>query len=111
MFEIFGKSKVVVNHHGNVPQFANNMRLYEATGSRALLVTDWKPDLSDIFEDGIDVISYRRPSECIARISYYLENGRERQQIAQRGQTRTLQTHTYLHRMKQLVQLIAKISG
>ena len=41
--------------------YANNMRLYEATGVGALLVTDWKENLGEMFEPGKEVVAYRSP--------------------------------------------------
>ena len=32
-----------------MPAHANNLRLYEATGVGAMLLTDWKPDLAELF--------------------------------------------------------------
>jgi spore maturation protein CgeB len=106
MFNILGNSRIVVNHHGNVPPFANNMRLYEATGSGALLLTDWKPDLSDIFDVGTEVVAYRDAQEAVELVRYYLEHETERRAIARAGQARTMQCHTYARRMEELVSII-----
>ena len=56
-------SRITLNHHGNVPAFANNLRLYEATGVGTLLITDWKPDLHEVFEPGKEVVAYRSTGE------------------------------------------------
>ena len=46
MYRILHASRVTLNHHGDVAPYANNMRLFEATGVGALLVTDWKMNLT-----------------------------------------------------------------
>jgi spore maturation protein CgeB len=108
MFEVLGRSQMVVNHHGNVAPFANNMRMYEATGSRALLITDWKPDLDDIFYDGKEVVSYRTDDECLQKIEYYLKHDQQRRDIASAGQERSLRDHTYRVRMQELTELLGR---
>lgn len=106
MFQILRDSRITLNHHGNVPPFANNMRLYEATGTGTLLMTDWKQNLADMFVPGHDVAAYRGTEDCIQQINYYLEHEEERQAIAKHGQDRVLREHTYRRRMQELVRLI-----
>jgi spore maturation protein CgeB len=41
MFKILARSKIVINRHGTIAgNYAVNMRMYEATGSGAMLVTE-----------------------------------------------------------------------
>jgi hypothetical protein len=109
MYQALRNAKIVFNHHGDVPACANNMRLYEATGVGALLVTDWKEDLREIFEPGEEVAAYRTPEECVEQIDYYLRHDAEREAIARRGQARTLRDHTYRARVQQIAQLAQSI--
>jgi spore maturation protein CgeB len=106
MYEILYRSKIVVNHHGDVAPYANNLRLFEATGTGALLLTDWKENLWEMFEPGKEVATYRGPEECIEAVSYYLEHEDARASIAHAGQQRTLRDHSYTQRMEELVELV-----
>jgi spore maturation protein CgeB len=108
MYAILLNSKITLNHHGNIPPYANNCRLYEATGVGTFLITDWKMNLHEIFEPGKEVIAYRTPEECAELIQYYLEHEAERKAIARAGQERTLKEHTYYHRMQELVEIVRK---
>ncbi len=108
MYQILRNSKITLNHHGNVPPFANNMRLYEATGVGTLLLTDWKANLQEMFEPGREVAAYRSVEECIELIKHYLEHEEDRMTVAQAGQARTLRDHTYQNRMQQLVELVSR---
>ena len=40
MYAVIRRSVLTLNHHGSVPPYANNMRLYEATGVGSLLVNE-----------------------------------------------------------------------
>ena len=109
MYRILVNSKITVNYHiGMAKSYANNMRLFEATGVGTLLVTDWKKNLHEMFEPGKEVVSYRTPEECAEMIQYYLDHDSEREAIACAGQQRTLREHTYYQRMQQLVGIIGK---
>jgi spore maturation protein CgeB len=108
MYQVLRDSFLTLNHHGDVPPYANNMRLFEATGVGTLLITDWKANLHEMFEPGKEVVSYRSAEECAEMIQYYLEHDQEREGIARAGQQRTLRDHTYYKRMQELVNIVQK---
>ena len=77
MFAIFRRSQIVINQHiGIAGGFANNMRLYEATGCGAALVTDRKTNLQDLFDVGSEIVDYGDPAECLARVENIAERAR-----------------------------------
>lgn len=108
MYQILLESKITLNHHGDIAPYANNMRLYEATGVGTLLITDWKENLDEIFEPGKEVVAYKSPEECLELIEYYLGHEEEREDIAHAGQERTLKEHTYYQRMQEFVEIVEK---
>ncbi|BCA54467.1 hypothetical protein W02_16070 [Nitrospira sp. KM1] len=108
MYDILSSSKLTINHHGDVAPYANNMRLYEATGVGTCLLTDWKPNLCDMFAPGREVLAYRRDEECVELVRRYLGQDGERETVARAGQDRTLREHTYYHRMQEFVGIVEK---
>lgn len=108
MYQILSNSKITINHHGNIPPYANNLRLYEATGVGTLLITDWKNNLQNIFILGKEVVAYKNIEECIELIRYYLKHDNEREEIARAGQERTIKEHNYYNRMEKLANVIQK---
>ena len=107
MYAILGRSRITLNHHiGIAEHFANNMRLFEATGMGALLITDWKQNLGELFDPGTEVAAYRSADECAELIEHYLGHPRELEAMARAGQQRTLREHTYAQRMKEFVDLV-----
>lgn len=109
MYRLMLQSKITLNRHIDVAENnANNMRLYEATGCGALLITDQKDNLGELFVPGREVVAYKNLNELVSRIKYYLSHDQERSKIAKNGQKRTLKDHTYNVRMKQLVNIIQK---
>ena len=107
MFRILGQSRIALNRHiGSATRYANNMRLYEATGMGALLLTDHKENLAEIFEPGSEVLAYRSVAECVELARYYLEHELERQAIARAGRRRVLRDHTYAQRAQEMETII-----
>jgi len=108
MFRVLAESRIAVNRHIDVAEgYANNMRLYEATGVGALLLTDAKRNLGELFADG-EVVAYRDEDELVDAIDYYLVHEDERRAIAEAGQRRTLTDHTYAVRMQELAGILGR---
>lgn len=109
MYKLMLQSKITINRHIDVAEnYANNMRLYEATGCGAMLITDKKDNLGSIFQVGKEVVSYTNVDDLVDKIKYYLRYDKEREKIAKAGQKRTLADYTYEVRMKQLLEIIQK---
>lgn len=109
MFSTLRRSRITINHHIDVAQtYANNMRLFEATGCGALLVTDHKDNLHDLFTIGEEVVAYRSLEECAELVRYYLGHPEEARRIAERGQARTFRDHTYAKRMAQTAEVLSR---
>ena len=109
MFRILASSRIVLNRHiTDARQYANNMRLYEATGVGSLLVTDAKENLADLFEPDSEVVTYRSGHELVAQLRHYQADEDARREIAAAGQARTLRDHTYAVRMFELAEILER---
>jgi len=103
MFQQLHDSRVALNTHIDISTFnASNMRLFEATGVGTCLLTDWKSNLSGLFELDSEVVAYRDEDECVEKVEYLLGHDSERRSIAAAGQRRTLRDHSFAHRAAQL---------
>ncbi len=95
------------NIHGEIAKgCAGNLRLFEATGVGTCLITDWKRNLSELFEPEKEVITYKTKEECIEKIKWLLMNPLETQKIAKAGQARTLKDHTTENRAELIHELL-----
>lgn len=109
MFNILLSSNITINRHIDIIiNHAGNMRLYEATGCGALLITDYKDNLNEIFEIGKEVVAYHSPQECASLIKYYMANPNDAEKIARAGQIRTLREYTYEKRMHKTAEILER---
>ena len=107
MYAVLARAQIVVNRHIDVAEgFANNMRLFEATGCGAMLITEAAPNLSDLFEPSREVASYSDPDELVEMVRHYSRERDERVAIAKAGHERTLRDHTYGRRIEQLAEVL-----
>lgn len=110
MFQQLRDARVVFNNHIDIsPVSASNMRLFETTGVGACLLTDWKENLSELFEPGKEVLTYRSAEECVEKVNYILEHEEERRELAAAGQLRTLREHTFDNRAARIDEIIRSV--
>lgn len=109
MFEIMAQSYITINRNADVEtDYIGNMRIYEATGCGALLLTNDGLNMPELFEDD-EVLKYNTPEEAVELVDYYLEHREEGELIAERGQKRTLTDHTYEQRMAEIADVLEKM--
>jgi spore maturation protein CgeB len=107
MYRILARARIVLNRHIDAAEgYANNMRLYEATGMGALLVTEAAPNLSELFDPGREVVTYDGLDDLVDKVRHYLSDEQDRLTIARAGQARTLRDHTYLQRIDELAGML-----
>ena len=110
MYEVIRRSRITLNFHIDLAEgWANNMRLYEATGVGALLLTDWKKNLHEMFVPGEHVVAYRNADGCVALIHALLADETTRGRIAAAGQQHAIQQQNYFRRVGEIVALAEKL--
>ena len=108
-YDVLARSKIVLNRHiGCAGNDASNMRMFEATGMGACLLTDNKRNLAELFEPGVEVVTYDSVDDAIEKVDWLLEHDAEREAIAAAGQRRTLEDHSFAARVKTLEGIIGE---
>jgi hypothetical protein len=111
MHRVFAESKVVINRHGQVADgYAVNYRLFEATSMGAILVTEEGKNISELFEPGVEVLTYRTLEEAAEKVKMALDDYPKWSELAQAGQKRTLENHTFYHRAAQISKTLEELS-
>jgi len=107
MYQALRRSKITLNSHIDMAgQEAGNMRLFEATGVGAFLLTDFKDNLHTLFAPEREVAVWRSIDDCLAAIGRALGDADSRAAIAAAGQARTMAQHTYRRRAAEILGLV-----
>jgi spore maturation protein CgeB len=110
MYQVLQRSRITLNSHIDLAgREAGNMRLFEATGVGAFLLTDFKENLDTLFVPDREVGVWRSTDDCCAAIGRYLDDDKGRAEIAQAGQARTMAQHTYRHCTSAILELVEEI--
>jgi spore maturation protein CgeB len=79
------------------------MRLFEATGVGAFLLTDFKDNLDTLFAPDREVAVWRSTGDCLDAIGRAIADDKGRAEIARGGQAKTMAQHTYRHRTAEIL--------
>jgi spore maturation protein CgeB len=109
MYQALQRSKITLNSHIDMAgREAGNVRLFEATGVGAFLLTDFKDNLHTLFDPDREIAVWRSIGDCVAGIERYLADDTSRAAIAKAGQDRTMTTHTYRQRTREIMEIVEK---
>jgi hypothetical protein len=108
MYRILKKTKILINKHIEDTEFAGNMRLFEATGSGCLLITDNKKDIDKFFNINEEVVVFNDKEDLIDKINFYLNSPGKLKNIADNGKKKTITVHNYKNRVNELDIFIKK---
>jgi spore maturation protein CgeB len=104
------RAKIVLNIHRDEIADVGNIRVYEATGVGACLLTDRGELLRDRFEPGVEVATFEGADELVEKVKYLLSHALERERIAAAGQQRCLADHTVERRCEIIAKQIEMLA-
>jgi spore maturation protein CgeB len=101
------RAKIGVNIHYN--DFGlGNQRLYHLPANGVLQITDCADHLHNVFQPGMEALTYRNADELIDLIRYYLSADSEREAIARAGYRRTMADYKFTAVTRRVGRLIVE---
>lgn len=102
---VYNKAKINLNItlrsiHSGIP-----LRAFEILGSGGFLLSNYQSDFADCYVDREDYVTFVSRDDMLNKIEYYLSHEKEREEIAVNGLRRTIENHTYEHRVMELINL------
>lgn len=111
--KIFGATDININLHSSSERDGVdptgdfvNPRTFELAAAGAFQLVDERSLLTECFEPGKEVVTFRNVPELKEKIAYYMNHPAERQAIADRGRARALRDHTYDKRIQQMLSIM-----
>lgn len=111
MYKIYLRSKIVVNRHGEVAEgYANNMRMFEATGCGAVLVTEDAPNMDQYFNPRTEIRTYKNTGDAVRICRELLEFPDWRRMTGALGFERTWKTNLYEQRLVPVEKILREMA-
>jgi spore maturation protein CgeB len=112
MYQVLRRSRITLNSHIDLAgREAGNMRLFEATGVGAFLLTDFKDNLHTLFAPDREVAVWRSIDDCLATIGRAIGDDDGRAAVARAGHARTMTQHTYRHRATEIIGFVDELQA
>ena len=116
MASIYGAARIGVHYIFCTSPLKDHvsMRAYEVLAAGAmLLANEVEAGAFEAvgLEPGRHLVLYRDARELFTQIDYYLAHEAERARIAAAGQTIVLASHTYRHRARMMLPVLARLAG
>lgn len=108
----YAGASVAVNIHRSadaepaVAERGVNQRTFEIAAIGVPQVVDYRGDLEGLFEDRNELLVYRSVEELRSLVEAVLQDSSAGEAIAAAGRQRVLREHTYMHRLKQLLNAV-----
>ena len=79
-------------------------RLLHATATGALALSDYVPELDEMFEVGKEIITYEYGNyrDVRDKLKYYVDHDGERERVARAGSERARRQHTFVARIREI---------
>jgi hypothetical protein len=106
MANIYSQAKIVFNQSSERVPETMNMRIFEAMGCGALVMTNQVPLQDELFKNRVHLVTYKNSKDLIRKVRYFLKHPSLTQAIAKNGYVKAMQQHTYTHRAKKVIQLL-----
>ena len=103
MPKIFRLSKINLNMTTKPIQTGLPLRIFDILGCGGFLMTNYQAELPEYFEIGVDIEAYSSMEELVDKCDYYLKHEDERIRIAQNGYRKVCESHTYSHRIAEML--------
>ena len=102
-----------INFNATSRQMKNgvNQRVFDIPACRALLITDWASQLEELMEPGREVLTYRGKEELRELVERVRKDRELRERVAEAGYRRVLNEHTYLKRVRHLIEVMRRNYG
>lgn len=103
---VYAGAKIVLNITMEQGLSSMNYRVLETLGSGGFLLTDYKQDISDYFQQDEDMVFYKDNKDLLEKIPKYLENDKLRAKIAQNGKNKIMKYHTFKQRAEEIIKIL-----
>ncbi len=101
MFQLFKDSKIVINDYVDTANgIGFNQRMFEVMGSGAFMLTRKAPNFDGLFPKDV-FATYDNERDFLNKAAYYLQNDKEREEIARNAQQFVIQHYDYRNIVQQ----------
>lgn len=101
---IFRNSKINLNTTVRGIRTGIPLRIWDVLGCGGFLLTNYQSEIPEFFNVGEDLDVFYDAGDLCEKVEYYLSHEKERQEVARNGYEKVVGSHTYVHRVQQMLE-------
>jgi spore maturation protein CgeB len=105
--KVFGAAAVCINSTAMSEGNSINCRTFEIAGAGGLQIMEYRQAIEDCFEPGKEILTYSSIEELLDKLKFYNEHTESSLAIRNAGYRRTISSHTYRHRLDEIMNKIS----
>lgn len=100
---VFKQSKINLNISLRSIKSGIPLRAFDIMGSGGFLISNYQADFLDDFAPDMDFVCYESKEDLLEKIGYYHTHDDERIAIAKNGHDKVAKSHTFRHRVREML--------
>lgn len=107
MPKVFRTSKINLNF--TIPNIKSGipLRIWDVLGSKGFLLTNYQAEIPYFFKEGEDLVCFDGVEDLREKVGYYLAHEDERLTIAENGYRKVRERHSYIERIRTILETVA----
>ena len=85
------------------------LRVFDVLGCGGFLISNYQEEITELFEDGKDLVLYHSQDELLEKVDWYLKHDVERKKIAVNGYNTVKENHTAMNRLTKLFRILQEV--
>ena len=106
MPKVFASSRINLNITLRTITSGIPLRCFDIMGMGGFLLSNYQPELSELFINGEELVMYESISDLLNKISYYLDHEEERLSIAANGQKKVLSLFSFEQQLLKMFSML-----
>ncbi len=104
---VFRSAAAVLNNLHPGEGDGSNTRLFEATASGGVVLSEHRPAVKELYDDGSEILSFRSFDDLLQLVRRAVADPESGTAVADAAARRALAEHTYEHRLTRLLEVVA----
>lgn len=111
MPKVFRASKINLNF--TIPNIKSGipLRIWDVLGSGGFLLTNYQAEIPYYFKEGTDLVCFDGIDDLREKVGYYLTHEEERREIAYNGYQKVKREHSYIERIRTILDTISQYNN
>ncbi len=106
---VYNATKVNFNATSLQMKGAVNQRVFDVPATGGFVISDYRKQMEELYEIGTEAVCYHDPIEIKDLVGFYLKNDTARQVVTEKAYNRTINSHTYKHRLNKVISTMRRL--